>query len=142
MASKTDKERLLRIISMCIDVERGGINPFEVEVKETLATLKKYLPHWEALEDFVLDAEALSKIAAVVNLQGNWIKHRSTSLYVDPLLIELKIKLIDSRRLVDMFLMVWHPIVEFEGLFSTFFGSLLHLYMQRHLVSVYGLHRF
>ena len=101
---------------MCIDVERRGANPFEVEIKEILGTLKKYLPHWKDLEDFVLDAEALNMIASIVNLQGNWVKHRSTSLYVDPLLIELKIKMIDEGRLVDMFAKAWHPIVEFEGL--------------------------
>lgn len=116
MPSKADRERLLRIISLCIDVERRGANPFEVEVKEILNTLKKFLPHWKALEDFVLDAEALNRIASVVHLQGDWIKHRSTSLYVDPLLIELKIKMIDAGRLVDMFVEAWHPIVEFEGL--------------------------
>ena len=99
-----------------MDVERKGINPFEVEVNEILDTLKKYLPHWEALEDFVLDASALNEIASVVRLQGEWIKHRSTSLYVDPLLIELKIKAIDARRLVDIFVKSWRPIVEFEAL--------------------------
>ena len=99
-----------------MDVERKGINPFDVEVNEILDTLKKYLPHWEALEDFVLDASALNEIASVVRLQGEWIKHRSTSLYVDPLLIELKIKAIDARRLVDIFVKSWRPIVEFEAL--------------------------
>lgn len=116
MPSEDDRERLLRIVSLCIDVERRGANPFEVEVKEVLNTLKKYLPRWEALDDFILDAEALNRIASVVNLQGNWIKHRSTSLYVDPLLIELKLKMIDARRLVDIFVKAWHPVVELEGL--------------------------
>lgn len=116
MPSEADRERLLRIISLCVDVERKGVNPFEVEVKEILDTLKKYLPQWRALEDFVLDAEALNRIASIVRLQGDWIKHRSTSLYVDPLFIELKIKAIDIRRLVDIFVETWHPIVEFEEL--------------------------
>ena len=116
MSSKTDRERLFRIISLCMDVERKGTNPFEVEVNDVLKTLKKYLPHWETLEDFVLDASALNEIASVVRLQGEWIKHRSTSLYVDPLLIELKIKVIDARRLVDIFVKSWRPIIEFEAL--------------------------
>lgn len=116
MSGKADRERLLRIISMCVDVERKGANPFEVEVKEILDTLRKYLHSWKVLEEFILDAEALNSIASVVNLQGNWVKHRSTSLYVDPLLIEFKIKAIDVRRLVDIFVKAWHPIIEFEGL--------------------------
>ncbi|MFH0897214.1 MAG: hypothetical protein V1850_04105, partial [Candidatus Bathyarchaeota archaeon] len=116
MPNDVDRERLLRIVSLCIDVERRGVNPFEVEVKEVLNTLKKYLPQWEALDDFILDAEALNRIASVVHLQGNWIKHRSTSLYVDPLLIELKVKMIDAKKLIDIFVMAWHPIVELECL--------------------------
>ncbi len=116
MSNIADRDRLLRIISMCIDVERRGIDPFEVEVKEILSTLKKYLPNWETLEDFVLDVETLNRIASIINLQGNWVKRRSTSLYVDPLLIELKIKIMASDRLVDLFTKVWHPIVEFESL--------------------------
>ena len=116
MPDKADRERLLRIISMCIDVERKGVNPFEVEVRDVLDTLRKYLPSWKILEDFVLDAEALNNIASVISLQGNWIKHRSTSLYVDPLLIEFKVKAIDTRRLAEIFLKSWHPIVEFESL--------------------------
>lgn len=101
---------------MCIDVERKGVDPFEVEVKEILSTLKKYFPNWETLDDFILDAEAINRIASIINLQGNWVKRRSTSLYVDPLLIELKIKIMSSDRLVDLFAKAWHPIVEFEGL--------------------------
>jgi len=115
-SSKADRDRLLRIISMCINVERKGGNPFEVEVKEILDTLRKYLPNWKILDDFILDAEALNSIASVINLQGNWIKQRSTSLYVDPLLIEFKIKTIDTRQLVNIFVKTWHPIVEFESL--------------------------
>lgn len=116
MSNKTDRERLLRIISLCVDVEHRGSNPFEVEVIEILNTLRKHLPRWKALEEFVLDAEALKGIASVVQLQGDWIRNRSTSLYVDPLLIEFKVKTIDARRLVDIFVKAWHPIVEFESL--------------------------
>ena len=116
MPNNADRERLLRIISMCIDVERKAVNPFEVEVIEILNILRKYLPHWKFTEDFVLDAEALDKVASIINLQGDWIKHRSSLLYVDPLLMELKIKMIDTQRLVDIFLKTWHPIIEFEGL--------------------------
>ena len=116
MPSEADRERLLRIISMCIEVERKRVNPFEVEVREILATLRKYLPQWRTLEDFVLDASALGRIASIVNLQGDWIKQRSTSLYVDPLLVELKIKAVDAKRLAEIFVEIWHPIVEFEEL--------------------------
>ena len=48
---KSDRERLLRIISMCLSVEKGDTDPFEVEVKKVLSVLKKYLSHWKAFEE-------------------------------------------------------------------------------------------
>ena len=112
----TDRERLLHIISLCISVEYKSGDPFKVEVKKILNNLRIYLPHWKILEDFTLDAEALNGIASIISLQGNWIINRSTALYVDPLLIELHIKMIDTEKLVNIFSKSWHPIVEMEGL--------------------------
>lgn len=114
--SREERERLLRIISLCVSIERRGGNPFEVEVKEALETLRRYLPHWKALEDFALDAETLNRISSVVRLQGNWIKHRSSSLFVDPLLIELKIKMLEPEQLMEAFRRTWHPIIEMDRL--------------------------
>ena len=116
MSYEADRERLLRIISLCIDMEHRSVNPFELDVQELLTTLKKYLPQWQTLQDFILDAEALNRISSMVQLQEEWIKNRSTSLYIDPLLIEFKIKTIDTLRLVDLFISSWHPIIEFDGL--------------------------
>jgi hypothetical protein len=85
-------------------------------VQQVLELLRKYLPTWEVLEDFALDAEALNKISSVVQLQGNWIKHRTSTLFVDPLLIELKIKMFEATILADIFRKFWHPIVEMDRL--------------------------
>jgi hypothetical protein len=112
----TDRERLLRIISLCLSVESTNDDPFKVEVKRIINLLKRYLPHWKILEEFTLDAEALNRIASIISLQGNWVVNRSSSLYIDPLLIELHIKMIDTERLVTIFSKSWHPIVEMEGL--------------------------
>ncbi|RLI52156.1 hypothetical protein DRO61_00445 [Candidatus Bathyarchaeota archaeon] len=112
----TDRERLLHIISLCLSVEYKSGDPFKVDVKNILNNLRRYLPHWKILEDFTLDAEALNRIASIISLQGNWIINRSTALYVDPLLIELHIKMIDTEKLVNIFSKSWHPIIEMEGL--------------------------
>ena len=85
-------------------------------MQEVLELLRKYLPKWQVLDDFALDAEALNKISSVVQLQGNWIKHRTSTLFVDPLLIELKIKMFEATVLADIFRKSWHPIVEMDRL--------------------------
>lgn len=78
--------------------------------------MKKYLPDWKVFEEFTLDAEALNRISSIIRLQGSWIKHRSSSLYVDPLLIEMKIRMMAPERLCDVFSKSWRPIVGMERL--------------------------
>ena len=36
------------------------------------------------------DSEAMSQLVAIVKLQDQWLKHRASALYIDPLLLELK----------------------------------------------------
>ncbi|MEM3040716.1 MAG: hypothetical protein QXG97_01655, partial [Nitrososphaerota archaeon] len=111
-----EKERLLRIISLCMAVESKQLNPFEVEVEQILEFLRQCFPKWKTLDEIVLDAQTLNQIATIVKLQGDWVKYRSTSLYVDPLLIEFKIKMIPPSKLAALLEEAWHPIIEMEGL--------------------------
>jgi hypothetical protein len=57
-------------------------------------------------------------LASVVKLQGDWVKHRSTSLYTDPFLIEEKLRRLSRENLASLFLKSWHPIVELEQISS------------------------
>ncbi len=111
---RINRDRLLRILSMCLAVRRRGTDPFEVEVKNTLETMRNLLPDWELPTDFSLDIHTLGQIANIVELQGKWLKLRSTSLYVDPILIELKLRLLDTEMLTIIFQRSWYPIVQFE----------------------------
>jgi len=115
---KVEREYLLQIIDLCRMVERRGINPFEVDVKEILEKLREYLPAWKMPKDFCLDAETLYEIADLVRLQGEWIKHRSSSLYVDSILVALKIRTLGVDGLAHTLLRAWHPIVAVEQLSS------------------------
>jgi hypothetical protein len=53
-------------------------------------------------------------LASVIKLQSEWVKHRSTSLYADPFLLEEKINQATKEDMVGLFLRSWHPIVELE----------------------------
>ncbi len=92
------------------------MNPFEVDIKEKLAILKKHLPEWKLLDELLLDSEALSELVQIVKLQDQWIKHRASSLYIDPLLLELKIRLLSRDDLADSFVRCWHPIARLDQL--------------------------
>lgn len=103
---------------MCRTVERNGVDPFEVNVKEYLEKLKKYLPHWKLLDELLLDAEAINAISSIIKLQSDWIKNRSSSLYIDPIFVELKIRMLDPKIIAEAFLDAWHPIVSIDQIFS------------------------
>ncbi|HIH95907.1 MAG TPA: hypothetical protein HA348_00190 [Thermoplasmata archaeon] len=111
---KLSKDQLLRIINFCKTIEKEGTNPFDLDVRGSLETLKQYLPRWKLLDDLLLDAEAISEISKIIELQGKWIKSRSTSFFIDPLLIELKIKFLEPERLADAFFSSWHPICSMD----------------------------
>ena len=111
---KLGKEQLQRIIDLCKSVEERGLNPFIVEIDDIIAVVQEYFPEWELPEELVLDAEVVHQISSVIKLQSDWVKNRSTSLYTDPFLLEEKIQQFDKEKLVNIFLKVWHPIVEME----------------------------
>jgi len=111
---KIGRERLQRIIEMCKAVEERSLDPFLVDVDEIIKVVREFFPDWEHPEDLCLDAEAINRLASVIKLQSEWVKHRSTTLYTDPFLLEEKIKSLDREALVEAFLGAWHPIVELE----------------------------
>jgi len=112
--TKTGKEKLQHIIEMCQSVEDRSLDPFLIDVDEIISVIREYFPEWEIAEDLCLDAEAVHRLASVIKLQSEWVKHRSTSLYTDPFLLEEKLTRIDKEEIVEVFFEAWCPIVELE----------------------------
>ncbi len=113
---KLGKERLERIIEMCVAIENHRVDPFTFNVDEIIAVVKEYFPHWEHPDELKLDAETLHHLATVIKIQSEWVKHRSTSLYTDPFLLEEKIRQTGKQGMVEVFASAWTPLVEFEQL--------------------------
>lgn len=103
-------EDLLRIIELCRVVEAQGVDPFEVDVKKSLLTLKKYLPGLKLIDELLLDAEALNRLASIIRLQRDWVAYRASSLYIDPLVVELKIRISSPEDMARALVKSWHPI--------------------------------
>jgi hypothetical protein len=108
------KEELRKIIEFCQSVENEGIDPFLVEVEDLISVIKEYFPNWKNPEDLCLDAETLNQIASVIKMQSEWVKHRATSLYRDPFLVEERLRSLDVEKIAEIFLEAWRPIVELE----------------------------
>jgi len=111
---KKGREKLQRIIEMCMAIEAHSVDPFLLDVDDIIKVVKEYFPQWEKPEDLNLDAETIHHLASVIKLQSEWVKHRSTSLYTDPFLLEEKIIQTPKEDMVGLFLRAWHPVVELE----------------------------
>lgn len=107
-------EEVLRVIELCRSVQGSSANPFEVDITEKIRVLKERLPEWKFLDELLLDSEAMLELAQIVKLQDEWLKHRASSLYIDPLLIQLKVKLLAKNELTEAFVKSWHPIVQLD----------------------------
>ncbi len=92
------------------------MNPFEIDIREKLLVLKQHFPDWNAIDVMLKDSEAMSQLVAIVKLQDQWLKHRASALYIDPLLLELKIQLISKEELAESFAKCWHPIAQLDQL--------------------------
>jgi hypothetical protein len=113
---KSGTEKLQRIIEMCIAIENHTVDPFLLNVDDVIKVVQEYFPRWNKPEELNLDSEVISHLASVIKLQSEWVKHRSTSLYTDPFLLEEKITQATKDEMVDVFLGAWHPVVELEQL--------------------------
>jgi len=113
---KLGREKLQRIIEMCMAIENHTVDPFLLNVDDVIKVVREYFPQWVEADELNLDSEAIHHLASVIKLQSEWVKNRSTSLYTDPFLLEEKIVQAGKEEMVSVFLGVWHPVVELEQL--------------------------
>jgi hypothetical protein len=113
---KVGREKLQRIVEMCMAIENNTVDPFLLDVDDIIRVIKEYFPQWEQADELNLDAETIHHLASVIKLQSEWVKYRSTSLYTDPFLLEEKIMQTSKEEMISLFLKAWHPLVELEQL--------------------------
>ena len=104
------------MIELCRDVESSSANPFDVDIREKILILKQRLPELKLLDELLVDAEAMLELSQIVKLQDEWLKTRASSLYIDPLLIQLKVKLLPKDALSEAFIKSWHPVAQLDQL--------------------------
>ncbi|MGQ9788102.1 MAG: hypothetical protein ACUVQM_02135 [Candidatus Hadarchaeaceae archaeon] len=113
---KERQELLQRIVELCDSVRKSGLDPFDVEVREFFDRLRELLPKLKTNEEIYLDVQAVLGLADVIFQQGEWIKHKSSLLYLDPLLITLKLYALQPGDLAEVLVRAWHPIIDLESL--------------------------
>jgi hypothetical protein len=110
------REKLQRIIEMCMTIENRTVDPFLLDVDKIIKVVQKYFPQWEETDELNMDSEAIHHLASVIKLQSEWVKNCSTSLYTDPFLLEEKLTQASKEEILILFLRAWHPLVELEKL--------------------------
>jgi hypothetical protein len=110
------RKELKEIIETCDAISERKFNPFFLDVKLGVETLRQYFPHWELFEDNCRDAHTLNRLSEVVRLQNTQLKFQSSALYADPEFVARKIERMSEKRLAEVFLQSWHPLTELEQL--------------------------
>ncbi len=122
MRSKHKKRReiLLRILDLCEKAIKEETDPFQLNVVQLFGRLKKLLPELETDEELYLDLEAVLGLTSVILKQEEWIRYRSSLMFLDPLLVLLKIEKLGDKDLADVLRRNWRPIVEARGISPLF----------------------
>ena len=112
------RKELRELIHTSHAIRERKFNPFFLDVGLAVETLRKYFPFWDSLEDHCLDAETINNLAEILDLQKSQLRYQSSALYTNPEMLEKKFRVLSVRRLGQIFLKSWHPIVEREQLTS------------------------
>jgi len=111
---KISREELEKVIQICENIERRGLNPFTVNVRDLLMKLRRMLEENKTLDHYILDAETMYRIATLIALQQRWLKERAQALFVDAQMIETRLIAMDKKSIVRAFLKAWRPIISLE----------------------------
>jgi len=108
------KDELERIIQICENIEKRGLNPFTVSVKSILENLRKLLEENPSLDHYILDAETMYRIATIIALQHKWLEEKAKALFIDAQMISTRLVAMDKKSIVQAFLKAWRPIISLE----------------------------
>ena len=110
------RRELKELVETCDAISERKFNPFFLDVKLGVETLRQYFPFWDTFKDHCLDAHTLNRLSEVVRLQNTQLKFQSSALYADPEFIIKKVERMSEKRLAEVFLQSWHPLAELEQL--------------------------
>jgi hypothetical protein len=111
---KISREELERVIQICENIEKRGLDPFTVNVRALLERLRKLLDEGGDIEHYILDAETMYRIATLIALQHKWLRERAQSLFIDAQMVQTRLMALDNKSIARAFLKAWRPIISLE----------------------------
>jgi len=106
-------ELIERITRLCDEVIEKNIDPFVIDVKDSLRRLREGLYEIDE-RTLVMNMAALLKLIYIILLQQEDVKKRASRLYLDPFLMEVRLMGLDRERIAKAFLKAFRPVAENE----------------------------
>src|SRR5437867_12148602 len=85
------RRELEELIQTCISIENRKFNPFLLDIAEALSIIRRHTNQLRTLEDHLLDILAITSVARGVGLQSAHLRFQSSSLFIDPIMVKLKL---------------------------------------------------
>ncbi len=105
-----------RIIDLAESVNNRQADPFEVDVSDFLERLNEVFSETEDPDDLLLDVRAILGLTDIVSQQEDWVRHKSSLLHFDPMLVTWKVRGLSKKQLAYVLVNSWHPTIEFESI--------------------------
>ncbi len=104
-----------RIIDLAIKVSEGVVDPFDVDVGRFIKQLARNKRLLDLDYSYLIkDIRALNGLVAILEAQGRSLRRRGLGLYLDKMLLKLRIYRMSIDELAQVFSRSWKPIVEME----------------------------
>jgi len=101
-----------RIIDLADKVYHGMVDPLDIEVSELIEMIRKVDLNKLATDLMYLDINALYGLAMILEAQSEAIKRKTEGLYLDSMIVRLKIMALSVDKLADILRRVWRPPTE------------------------------
>ncbi len=117
MASTDDREELIeRILDLADSVNDREADPFEVDIDDFIERLNDVFSEVDNPDELLLDIEAMQGLSEIVSQQEDWIRHKSSLLHFDPMVVTMKVRDSSKKQLANVLINSWHPTTEMEAL--------------------------
>jgi hypothetical protein len=111
-----NKESFERIIDLAEKVYMGRIDPLEIDIDRFIDMLKVVDVESLSQDLMFLDIRALYGLAIILEAQSEAIKRKTQGLYLDSIMIRIKLMNLDPIRLASLLDETYYPPIELSML--------------------------
>jgi hypothetical protein len=103
-----------RLISLAREVAAGRVNPLNIDLGEYIELLRRADLESYATELLSKDADALRGLVTILEAQYEVLKNMGLGLYIEPLLVKLRVRHLSREELADRLLRCWTPTIALQ----------------------------